>query len=518
MPPSARGALHALVDQALVGRVLVHDDDAVAGLRQQVGLVELRPGGPERRILVGDRRRGGGFVHPHVRRGLGREARLGRFGEAADRWPVAGPRPVAGGRAGRAPRIPAAGRPGRRLIAVAEAPGPDGVERAGAAPGRSPVEGARQRVADGRDHEAAHQVGVAEPDLRFGGMDVDVDGAGPAGQEQGHDGKPPLRDVVHVAGVERGGEQLVAHRPAVDEEVLAVARAAMEGRQPDEARRGDALAVRTLAFGPQRQRVVDEIVADDLGDPRQAPLVVLPAGEVVEADGRRPLERQVDGGIGHGEAAQRVGHGRSLGPVALQELQACRGGAEQVAHLDGRAGAARGGTDRGRDAGIDRDGVGAVGRRRAAGDVEPRHRADRRQGFAPEPQRGDVEQVAVRQFRGRVALDGEGEVIGVHAATVVGNADQRTTGRFDAHRDAARPGVDRVLDQFLDGGGGALHHLAGGDAVDQDRVEAAHRHGGYVRPAARAVKGDGPVLPRPVSASLRPAGRRRLSPAGPACP
>jgi hypothetical protein len=33
--------------------------------------------------------------------------------------------------------------------------------------------------------------------------------------------------------------------------------------------------------------------------------------------------------------------------------------------------------------------------------------------------------------------------------------------------DAARPGVDGVLDQFLDHAGGPLHHLAGGNAVDQ---------------------------------------------------
>ena len=60
MPPAARSALQALVDEALVGGVLVDDDDAVPGLGDDVGLVELRAGRAERMVdrlgRVGDRR------------------------------------------------------------------------------------------------------------------------------------------------------------------------------------------------------------------------------------------------------------------------------------------------------------------------------------------------------------------------------------------------------------------------------------------------------------------------------
>ena len=41
-------ALQALVDEALVGGVLVDDDDAVLRLRDDVGAVDLRPRGAER--------------------------------------------------------------------------------------------------------------------------------------------------------------------------------------------------------------------------------------------------------------------------------------------------------------------------------------------------------------------------------------------------------------------------------------------------------------------------------------
>ena len=43
--------------------------------------------------------------------------------------------------------------------------------------------------------------------------------------------------------------------------------------------------------------------------------------------------------------------------------------------------------------------------------------------------------------------------------------------------DAPRAGVDRVLDQLLDRRSRPLDHFAGGDAVDQQRIEAANRHG-----------------------------------------
>ena len=49
------------------------------------------------------------------------------------------------------------------------------------------------------------------------------------------------------------------------------------------------------------------------------------------------------------------------------------------------------------------------------------------------------------------------------------------------HLDPRCAGIDRVLDQFLDRGGRAFDHLAGGDAVDQDRGKRADQGHGVAR-------------------------------------
>ena len=77
-----------------------------------------------------------------------------------------------------------------------------------------------------------------------------------------------------------------------------------------------------------------------------------------------------------------------------------------------------------------------------------------------------------------MALDAEREIRFVHAAPVVGDADEAPPARLDRDVDAPRAGVERVLDEFLDRRSRPLDHLARGDAVDEQRIEAANRHGG----------------------------------------
>jgi hypothetical protein len=52
-----------------------------------------------------------------------------------------------------------------------------------------------------------------------------------------------------------------------------------------------------------------------------------------------------------------------------------------------------------------------------------------------------------------------------------------TTAGLDRDLDPFRPGVERVLDQFLHRRGRPLDHFARGDAVDGERIETANRHG-----------------------------------------
>ena len=64
-----------------------------------------------------------------------------------------------------------------------------------------------------------------------------------------------------------------------------------------------------------------------------------------------------------------------------------------------------------------------------------------------------------------------------HALAVVGDADQPAAAAVGEHVDAARAGIERVLDQFLDHARRPLDHLAGGDAVDDGLGQLADGHG-----------------------------------------
>ncbi len=56
------------------------------------------------------------------------------------------------------------------------------------------------------------------------------------------------------------------------------------------------------------------------------------------------------------------------------------------------------------------------------------------------------------------------------------DADQAAAAAVGEHVDAARAGIERVLDQFLDHARRALDHLARGDAVDEAFRKLADGH------------------------------------------
>ena len=53
------------------------------------------------------------------------------------------------------------------------------------------------------------------------------------------------------------------------------------------------------------------------------------------------------------------------------------------------------------------------------------------------------------------------------AAAVIAHAYQTDAATLDVDLDALGAGVEAVLDEFLDDGGRALDHFAGGDLVDE---------------------------------------------------
>ncbi len=64
----------------------------------------------------------------------------------------------------------------------------------------------------------AHQAGIAEPHFGLGGMDIDVDKGGIAVEEQRQRRMAVARQEIGIGAAHRPHQQLVPHRPAIDEE------------------------------------------------------------------------------------------------------------------------------------------------------------------------------------------------------------------------------------------------------------------------------------------------------------
>ena len=96
------------------------------------------------------------------------------------------------------------------------------------------------------------------------------------------------------------------------------------------------------------------------------------------------------------------------------------------------------------------------------------------QRLPPEAERVDrLEVLDVAQFARGVLLDGRPDVVFGHPHAVVADDDPLGAAGLDGDGDPTGVGVQGVLQQLLDDGGGPLDHLAGGDAVPRPRVEFA---------------------------------------------
>ncbi len=312
----AERPLHPLIDQPLVGGVLVDDDDPVGGLGDDVGLVQLSPGGAER---IGPLRRGI-VVGRRRHRALEGGALLGE----------------AGRRQRREARHRLAQQPGRgkaRALAAARA---EAGQRSAGDGRRGAVAGGAERMAGGADDQPAHQCSVAEAHLGLGRVDVDVDQLGRQLEKQRHHGMAVAGEKILIGAAHRALQQAVAHRPAIDEEELPGGGRAMEGRQADIAGEANALARRV-----DRQRVVGKVAAEDGGQPGEARRGRIGARHQVGGGRVEPQQRARF--VGQRESHQRLGHRQAphrllgmgeLGPGHLEELEPGRGGEEQVAQLD----------------------------------------------------------------------------------------------------------------------------------------------------------------------------------------
>ena len=193
--------------------------------------------------------------------------------------------------------------------------------------------GLRQRLADRVRDEAVHGAAVAEAHLMLGGMDVDVHRGGIDVQEQ-HIGRLAVAmQHVGVGGAQRVADRAVAHETAVDVQVLPVGARAGRGRAGDhagQAHRADGMRQQQAVLGELRAQHVADALRRIGGQPLALRAVVV---EQAERDVRM---RQRD-------AFHRVHAMPEFGGFRAQELAARRHRVEQLAHVHGGAGRARGG-------------------------------------------------------------------------------------------------------------------------------------------------------------------------------
>ena len=179
------------------------------------------------------------------------------------------------------------------------------------------------------------------------------------------------------------------------------------------------------------------------------------------ADAAVVLEREGDLRPCQGDARECLVAMAELGGLAAQELTARRCVEVELGHLDRRTGGARGRLGLGGACAFGADHAAMRRPARAGGERQARHRGDRGERLAAEAHGGDrLEVFEAADLAGGVPREGERQVLARDALAVVLDLDAPRAAFVEGHRDRPCPGVEAVLEQFLQHRGGPLHDLA----------------------------------------------------------
>ena len=315
-----------------------------------------------------------------------------------------------------------------------------------------------QAFANGAEHQVVKGLAVAETDLDLGRVNVDVDLLRrQLEKEEGH-GIAAGHQQAAVGFLERVAQAPVPDTAAVDKHILHLGRAAFAGRVTDVAAQHD----RTL---PCFERV--ELVAhlrteekpEALAQPGRGRDLVNVLGVMAQC--------QVQLRMGQGQTRERLAHVTHLGRRAAEKLAAHGRIEEEMLDLQTGPGRAVPGTRLGKLSAV----TGKLGAKGVI--VRPRlqrdlgNAADRGQRFAAKAQGHYAEEIlGVGQFAGRMAGEGQRQILGGDAAAVIHDADQLDAALLDVHIDAAAASIDGIFQQLLDHARWPLDHLAGGDLGD----------------------------------------------------
>ena len=213
--------------------------------------------------------------------------------------------------------------------------------------------GLHEGGAGGFADEVMDEGGLAEADLGFGGVDVDVYLFWGHFEEEQDDGEAGGRDDVSVGLSERVQDELIADEAVIDEDVDSVAVEALQLWFGDEA--GDAeeagvggfvvfftapgrwlgeAGVAEVELGGGGDHEAGGIGAEDLEETLTG---VSDGGCDEEGLGAR-VELKVAGGVGEGVVGDEGGDVLELGGFRLEEFAAGGGVEEEIADGDGGAG------------------------------------------------------------------------------------------------------------------------------------------------------------------------------------
>ena len=152
-----------------------------------------------------------------------------------------------------------------------------------------------QRMHDQR----AHQAGIAEPHLGLGGMHIGVDLLRIERDEQRHHRMAVARQIVGIGRAHRAEDQLVAHRAAVDEQILPERVGAGQRRRGGKAFDHDA-----VALGAHFDGAGAKIRAQDIAEPRQP--AGAPGSAAAQVTGARSSPASVKAMSGRAIASRRT--------------------------------------------------------------------------------------------------------------------------------------------------------------------------------------------------------------------
>ncbi len=326
------------------------------------------------------------------------------------------------------------------------------------------AERAAQHLVDERLFEKAH--------FRLGRVDVDVDTIRRNPDEQVHL-RTALLDGRDAVGLGDGvRDRPVLDDAAVDEDVLSPA------DRPLIAERGDValdLEPRGLLADLDQIEPLAEQLKEALGRPRRRRALQQPPRRRRGA----AQQRETDFRIAKRHLGHQTGNLRRLGGVGLQELLAGRQVVEEVGDVDagafGRPDFAFG-DDR---AALHADLGACRAPPRPRPEREARDRGDARQRLTAEAEGANRPEVfGPGNLAGRMTLERQPRVLRLHPLAVVLDAQQPLAAKLHRHDDPRRPGVDGVLEQFLDDRRRPLDDFAGRyliGEVEREAVDTGHR-------------------------------------------